>query len=270
MGNRVRDNALIANRKAERKKQKIRERNIIIIVAAVCLIAVIAVVYIAKMPHYAKIEADGDRYVDRSTGIYYLVAPSNYEPVSYTQKPYGKLSGNYVYPLTGKSTSEWLAEYILISEEYDYYACTAVYYREDLSLPALEDFYPNRIQVCRDSSRAVVRMADIQDTGDVESIVHRLLNAEEAEYPESSEAVYTLRISSPRYSWIYYNISYIVSESGRYYYDRGTGRCVEANDIVARYLEGQSSETEEPKESVSGTGTNAPEESSGTGNGTQS
>ena len=268
MGNRVRNNALIADRKAERKKQKIRNRNIIIIVTAVCLIAIIAVVYIAKMPHYAKIEAEGDRYVDRSTGIYYLAAPQNYEPVSYTQKPYGKLSGNYVYPLTGKSTSEWLAEYIMLSD--NYYACTGVYYREDITLPALEDFYPNRIQVCRDNSKAVVRMADIQDTDDVESIVHRLLNAEEAEYPESSEAVYTLRISSPRYSWIYYNINYIVSESGRYYYDRGTGRCVEADDIVARYLEGQSNETEEPKESVSDTGTKTPAESaSGTGNGTQ-
>lgn len=267
MGNRVRNNALIADRKAERKKQKIRNRNIIIIVAAVCLIAIIAVVYIARMPHYAKIEAEGDRYVDRSTGIYYLAAPQNYEPVSYTQKPYGKLSGNYVYPLTGKSTSEWLAEYILLSD--NYYACTGVYYREDISLPALEDFYPNRIQVCRDNSKAVVRMADIQDENDVDSIVHRILNAPDAEYPDSSEAVYTLRISSPRYSWIYYNINYIVSDSGRYYYDRGTGRCVEADDIVAGYLEGTSDVTEEPKESVSDTGTKTPAESaSGTGNGT--
>ena len=268
MGNRVRDNALIADRKAERKKQKTKKRNIAITVAAVCLVAVIAVWVTAALPHYANIEAEGDRYVDRSTGIYYLAAPQNYEPVSYTQKPYGRLSGNYVYPLTGKSTSEWLAEYILLSD--DYYACTGVYYREDISLPALEDFYPNRIQVCRDNSKAVVRMADIQDRNDVDSIVHRILNAPDAGYPESSEAVYTLRISSPRYGWIYYNINYIVSGSGRYYYDRGTGRCVEADGIVAGYLEGTGSETDKPKDSSPATGTNAPEESSGTGNGTQS
>ena len=94
MGNRVRDNALIADRKAERKKQKTKKRNIAITVAAVCLVAVIAVWVTAALPHYAKIEAEGDRYVDRSTGIYYLAAPQNYEPVSYTQKPYGRHSGN--------------------------------------------------------------------------------------------------------------------------------------------------------------------------------
>lgn len=251
MGKRVRDNALIADRKAERKKQQVRKRNLIIIICAVCLAAAAAVWVIATMPHYAKIEAEGKRYVDRSTGIYYLAAPDNYEPVSYTQRPYGKLSGNYVYPITGKSTSEWLAEYILLSD--DYYACTAVFYREDISLPALEDFYPNRIQVCRDNSRAVVRMADIQNAGDVESIVNRMLNAPEAEYPDSSVAVYTLRISSPRYSWIYYNINYIVTDSGRYYYDRGTGRCVEADDIVAGYLEGDTTETEPAADGGSGT-----------------
>ena len=62
----------------------------------------------------------------------------------------------------------------------------------------------------------------------------------------------------------------IVSGSGRYYYDRGTGRCVEADGIVAGYLEGTGSETDKPKDSSPATGTNAPEESSGTGNGTQS
>lgn len=243
MGNRVRNNALIADRRAERKKQKARKRNIIIIIAAVCLIAVIAIWAIASMPHYSTIEADGDRYIDRSTGIYYLAAPLNYEPVSYTRSPYGKLSGNYVYPITGKSTSEWLAE--------DYYGILYVYYAEELTLPALDEFYPDRIQVCSDNSSAVVRLADIKDEDDVNSVIRCILNAPEASEPTSSEAVYTLRISSSRYSWIYYNITYIVSESGRYYYDRGTGRCVEADGIVAEYLEGAT--TELPSENAPNT-----------------
>lgn len=234
MGNRVRNNALIADRKAERKKQKAHKRNVIIIVAAVCLIAVIAIWAIASMPHYAKLEAEGDRYIDRSTGIYYLAAPINYEPVSYTRKPYGKLTGNYVYPITGKSTSEWLAE--------DYYGIFSVYYAENITLPSLNEFHPDRIQVCSDNSSAVVRLADIKDEDDVDSIIRCILNAPEAPQPTSSEAVYTLRISSSRYSWIYYNVTYIVSDSGRYYYDRGTGRCVEADGIVAEYLEGAMTE----------------------------
>lgn len=243
MGNRIRNNALIADRRAERKKQKARKRNIIIIIAAICLIAVIAIWVIASMPHYSTIEADGDRYIDRSTGIYYLAAPLNYEPVSYTRSPYGKLSGNYVYPITGKSTSEWLAE--------DYYGILYVYYAEELTLPTLDEFYPDRIQVCSDNSSAVVRLADIKDEDDVDSVIRCILNAPEASEPTSSEAVYTLRVSSSRYSWIYYNITYIVSESGRYYYDRGTGRCVEADGIVAEYLEGAT--TELPSENAPNT-----------------
>ena len=212
MSKRIQNKKLLAERKALHKQKKARKRNVIILISAICVTAVIVIAIIASLPHYVKIENVNGKYIDDENGITYLAAPQNYEPVSYTQKPYGKLDGNYMYPITGMSTSEWLAE--------DYYGIFGVYYNENTTLPSLEEFYPTRIQVCRDNSSAVVRMADT--------------------------AVYTLRISSSRYTWIYYNVVYIVSNEGRYYYDRGTGRCVKADDTVALYLEGTHNEDSQP------------------------
>lgn len=229
MSKRVQNKKLIAERKALHKQKKIQKRNIIILVSAICVVAIIAIAIIASLPHYVKIESVNGKYVDSENGITYLVAPQNYEPVSYTQKPYGKLDGNYLYPITGMNTNEWLAE--------DYFGIFGVYYNENITLPSLEEFYPTRIQVCRDNSTAVVRMADISDYDDVIHIVDAVLNDKTVAEPDSSTAVYTLRVSSSLYTWIYYNIVYIVSEEGCYYYDRGTGRCVMADDMVASYLD---------------------------------
>ena len=238
MSKRIQNKKLLAERKALHKQKKARKRNVIILISAICVTAVIVIAIIASLPHYVKIENVNGKYIDDENGITYLAAPQNYEPVSYTQKPYGKLDGNYMYPITGMSTSEWLAE--------DYYGIFGVYYNENTTLPSLEEFYPTRIQVCRDNSSAVVRMADINDYSDVMHIVNEVLNGKTVAEPNSSTAVYTLRISSSRYTWIYYNVVYIVSNECRYYYDRGTGRCVKADDTVALYLEGTHNEDSQP------------------------
>lgn len=244
MSKRIPDKKLLEARKAAAKQQKKQKRSIILLISALCVLAVLAVTILSSLPHYVKIEAVDGKYVDTETGITYLAAPQNYEPVSYTQKAYGKLDGNYVYPITGMNTSDWLAE--------DYYGILAVYYNEKLTLPALEDFSPVRIQVCRDQASAVVRVADISDRDDVLHIVDALLCGEETEQADSGTVVYTLRISSSQYTWLYYNVAYVVTPEGSYYYDRGTGRRVKADGLVDSYLNGSDTEadnTDSPNDS---------------------
>jgi len=212
-----------------KKQKKALNRRVALIVAGATILVIVTVLIIASIPHYAKIEAAGDgRYLDTETGIYYLVAPSNYEPVRYSaHKPYGKGGGHIFYPISGQATDKWLTQ--------DVYGICGVYYQEDIILPTLEVFKPSIIRICGDGAK-VSKITEITRSEDVSAVVETMLNGEAVDLPATSEAVYTLRIMSSEYTWLYYNLAFVVTKEGNFYYDRSTEKAVEAGTLVEDYI----------------------------------
>lgn len=246
MGKRVQNKEQIAARRALHKQQKKRKKYAVIIVAAIFVSVIIVVSFIASLPHYVKIEEADGKFTDTETKITYLSAPENYEPVSYTQSAYGKLDRHYVYPITGKSTDEWLMV--------NFFGMLRVLYNEKISLPSLENFSPDRIQVCKDGASGIVRLADIQNQDEVSHIIDAVLNDKTSEEPNSpGTVVYTMRISSQEYPWLYYNVKYIVYDEGEFYYDSLTNRFVKADNTVYEYLFGNESETDASTDKITET-----------------
>ncbi len=212
----------------KRRQQKVRNRHVALLVAGVTLLVIVVVLILSAIPHYAPIvETEDGRFLDKDTGLYYLAAPSNYEPVSHSTKAYGKKDGHYFYPITGQQTRDWLTE--------DIYDICGVYYNETISLPSLVDFKANTIHVCKDGD-AVVRVVEIADQADVQAVVNTMLNGEAVTLPDVITTVYTLRIASSEYTWLYYNVVYVVTAEGNFYYDRGVGKAVKADILVENYI----------------------------------
>ena len=215
--------------KEEKRRKKLHNRHVALIVAGVTLAVIVAILIVASLPHYVNITVTEDgRYFDTDTGLYYLAAPSNYEPVSYSaHKPYGKGEGHIFYPITGQDTAKWLTQ--------DVYGICGVYYQEDITLPKLDTFQPSTIRVCVDGEK-VAMVVEIDDAADVKTVVDTMLNGEEVAMPDTSTAVYTLRITSSEYTWLYYNVVFVVTEEGNFYHDRSTKKTVAAGTLVEDYI----------------------------------
>ncbi len=237
MGKRVQDKKKIAERRALRKQQKRNKILAALIISAVFVAAILVIYYISSIPHYVKIEEVDGKYIDAENKITYLPAPGNYEPVSYSRSsPYGKLDDLYVYPITEKSANEWLVV--------NSFETPLVLYNEELSLPALDGFSPNRIQICKDTASRNDKIAEIEEE-QVSHVIDDILNGDVVEQPTSSEAkVYTMRISSQEYSWLYYCVKYLVYDEGEFYYDSLTKRFVKADDTVWNCIFGERPETD--------------------------
>jgi len=232
--------------KEQKQKKKARDRAALLIVSAATLLALVAVLIAASLPRYVKIKPTEDgRYYDTGTGLYYLAAPSNYEPVRYSvYKPYGKGGGDFFYPITGQDTAKWLAR--------DVYGICEVYYQEDITLPTLEVFKPSTIRVCVDGEK-VAQVVEITDSDHVKRVVDAVLKNEAVTLPTESTAVYTLRITSSEYTWLYYNVVFMVTKDGNFYYDRSTKKAVAAGTLVEEYIQNAVKEYETGTDTGSGT-----------------
>ncbi len=215
--------------KAAKTEKKLQNRKLAMIVGGVMLVAVVAVLILSSLPHYAKIElTEQGTYRDRDTGIEYAAAPENYEPVSRSKRIYGKFDGRNFYPITGQDTKQWLAGDLYGIRSY-------VYYSTDIELPTLENFKTDTVHVCKDGD-VVVQVAEIARDEHVAAILDAVLNGEPATITATDTVVYTLRLDSSVYTWLYYNIAYVVTPDGYYYHDRGTGRTIEADGLVEEYI----------------------------------
>ncbi len=228
MSKRQRNTAAKQAAKEEKRKRDKRIRLTVLAVLAALLLVAGVTVLLSRIPRYAVLEGENGRYRDRTTDTVYLAAPVNYEPTSRRVKAYAKRGDYFVYPITGQSAALWLTE--------DRDGLLQVYYNENVTLPALEDFKPSTVRIDRDE--AVVSHINVIDKADeVAAIVNAVLYGEETELPAESTAVYTLRITSSEYTWLTYGIAYVVTEEGAFYADRCTGRTVKADGPVASYLE---------------------------------
>lgn len=219
--------------RAESKKRKAETRQTAAVAAAIgIIVAAIVTVVVVSMPHYVKLKSSDGKYYDKKNRITYLAAPINYEPVSVTPNAYAKIDGKYfAYPLTGKDTSEWLAE--------DYYGIYSLYYSEEIHLPSLDEMAPDEMIVCRDGAESVVGVASVTDKTHLDTILGTLKNGERVTIPDDAECtVYTLRFTSKEYSWLYYDVVYVITADGCYYYDRGLDVSVAADGTLVPYLNG--------------------------------
>ena len=214
----------------EAKRQAIR-RNRLTVVAILVALAVSALggVLLSSVPHYARIEEENGRYVDRDTEIVYREAPLYYEPVGYEKEtPYGKREGAFLYPVTGQKTEKWLTE---VSDGF-----YRVFYAETLPLPTLDGFSASAIRIYPDASLEASTAAIVKDALEVSELMEIVLHGEEAEMPTAVESAYTLKVASSTYTWLYYCLSYAETEEGCFVRDPATGRVVEVGNRIAKYL----------------------------------
>lgn len=217
----------------EDKKQKTEKRQTAAVAAAIgVIIAAIVTVIVVSLPNYVSLKYKDGKYCDKSNKINYLAAPINYEPVSVMTKAYAKIDGKYfAYPIKNTDTKEWLAE--------DYHGIYSVYYNEKIHLPALEEMEPDKMIVCLDGAESVVGVATVTDKDDLAAMLDTVKNGERVEIPQKEgSTVYMLRFTSEKYSWLYYDIVYIITDDGCFYYDRGLNIGVLADDTLVPYLNG--------------------------------
>ncbi|MBQ9080318.1 MAG: hypothetical protein IJY27_04515 [Clostridia bacterium] len=180
-----------------------------------------------------KLEYDNDAntYTDTKTGISYTDAPTRYEAVSVGEK-YAKWRNSATtvifHSMEGADPAEWLTE-----------SGKVLFYADGVTLPEPDEMDINKILVCVDGEH-IMTLASIENAEHIDSIIDTWQNAEAVEYPALTPTInYRIKMVSPTYPWMYYNLIYIeYSDGGCYLYSRDDGRCVEAGDLIRGYLDG--------------------------------
>ncbi len=223
-------NTLKKQKNKEAKRQILRRNHMTVLAIAIALaVSVLGGVLLSSVPRYAAFQEENGRYIDGDTGIVYREAPLHYEPVSYEEDtPYGKRDGAFLYPLRGQETERWLTE---VSDGF-----LRVYYAETILLPDLAQFSASSVRVYPDATLEEVTSAILKDPHEVSELMETILHEEEAEMPLTSQRVYTLKLASDHYDWLYYCLSYAETEEGNFVRDPATGRVVEVGDRIAKYL----------------------------------
>ncbi len=238
-------NTLKKQQHKEAKQQALRRNRLTVLaIAAALAVSVLGGVLLSSVPRYAVFTEENGRCVDGNTGIAYREAPLYYEPVSYEEEaPYGKRGGAYLYPLTGQGTDKWLTE---VSDGF-----LRVFYAETIWLPDLARFSVSSVRVYPDAALEQSTAAILKDIHEVSELMEAILHGEEADMPATSEHVYTLKLTSDTYDWLYYCLFYAETAEGNFVRDPATGRVVEVGDRIAKYLRDiEETETTVGEESV--------------------
>ncbi len=180
----------------------------------------------------------------------YKFAPVGYEP-TYQGEEYGEIQGTLsekLYTIKDCDPREWLAT------EYTG-AATLVYYSADIELPTLAEMKPVNCFICEQDA-AAFSICALGVEGDnisggtvshdrevIAGLVKMITEGDEDEiWPRSDLSYsYDLKFYSPDWPAIYYNVVYAVCRGGNFLYDRVTGNCVNAGDILLEYYENMSS-----------------------------
>lgn len=186
----------------------------------------LSVVFAASCSGKSRINLKDGFYVDSETGIKYSIAIVSYEPLS-RGKEYASCEDYFLYTMGDADPKEWLAE------EFD--GIGAVYYSEDTFLPPLENFEASRIYVGNEGD-VFVALAEIDNKNVINSIIDCLAVGERTIVPSAYDAAYQLKITSSKYNWLCYSLMYIQTEEINIIYDRGTGVCVDAGNLLSDYI----------------------------------
>ena len=220
----------------KKEKERAEAKAALIRKVGVCAIALVLVAGIGIgmwaifAPKPVQIVYDKARggYYDEKHDVLYHYAPVSYEPVKVRiSEKYGVIDGEPVYPLTGAEPTRWLSE--------RYQGMGAVYYAEDVELPALTEFDADTVCICTESEMGVKQVRSIEVRDQVLAVIDRLENGEGAIMPTEA-AVYHLKFTSATYSWLYYDILYYEADDGNYLYDRSRQKLVDAGTLLLGYL----------------------------------
>lgn len=174
-------------------------------------------------------------------GVSYKFAPVGYEP-TYQGEEYALITGTLeekLYKIGNCDPEKWLAT------EYSG-ATTLVYYSADITLPTLSQMEPDKCFICEQdaSTFSVYTIGEDEQSREhdrevISTLVKMLEKGDEEELWPRDDIKYTynLKFYSPKWEAIYYNVVYAVCDGGNFLYDRVTGNCVNAGDILLEYYD---------------------------------
>jgi len=170
-------------------------------------------------------------FTDKSTGITYTDIPFCYEPVMLGEE-YAKWNTGeekvIFYEIPGADPTVWLAEEGM-----------TVFLNTAHDLPDLSGFKPTGVIIVVEEM-IQVSLAVIEKAEDVEALVEAWENGEAVELPGAEPTLsYSAKFTSEEYPWLYYKLVYVeYADGARYLYDRESGRCVDAGEVISAYLAG--------------------------------
>lgn len=174
-------------------------------------------------------------YVDGRTGMVYMDAPGCYEPVAvgaeYACWRVQKGAKIIFHEVDGMDPTRWLCE-----------EGKTVFYAQDEKLPSLREMAPEKIYLCMEESVALV-VSEVTEAADIEAIIALWETAESISYTGAEPTLnLRLKFAGQAYPGLYYSLIYLeYGDGSRVIYDRSSGRCVEAGDVLAKYVGGEES-----------------------------
>ena len=176
-------------------------------------------------------DKNANTFEDKSTGITYTDIPFRYEPVALGEE-YAKWNTGeekvIFYEISGADPEVWLAEEGM-----------TVFLNTAHDLPDLRGFEPSGVIIVVEEV-IQVSLAVIEKAEDVEALVEVWENGENVGLPGGEPTLsYSAKFTSEAYPWLYYKLVYVeYADGARYLYDRESGRCVDAGEVIAAYLAG--------------------------------
>lgn len=201
-------------------------------IATACAVLLTAATLLCSCARANKFQmSDDGKYVDKKSGVSYIDAPYCYEPITAGEKAYGKLGEANFYEIVGADPTKWLT------------SSGVVFYADGEELPTLGEMDISYASVELDGSLTF----SISDGAVLRSLVGIYENSEAVDRPSpalpTSDYVINWRIKLADESLgIYYVLSYFEMSDGRkLLFNRFEGRCVDAGNVLERYVSEYSS-----------------------------
>lgn len=146
---------------------------------------------------------DGDFYCSKNR-VTYVEVDYKYSPVSISKEKFADLEElgkkTELFSLENVDSNKWLAT-----------ADGRLFCAKGQSVPTLDDMDIDKVLICRDGENMSVSLAEITDETSILTVLENISSGSELEYPVVGEAteLLSLRLSSEKYPWLYYNLSYV-------------------------------------------------------------
>lgn len=175
---------------------------------SIILILLSAVFIFSSCSHSIRVVVrdDGVAYADKRTGIVYFYAGLDWEPAAIGEK-YAVMDMEQVrmdvYHVEGLEPERWLA-----TEDND------LFYAEGVSMPTLEELYPDTVDVMLYSGGKEIKAGTISGTADCALFLDDYLNGNEAMLWEEADTRFEIYLSSALYPGIRCHMIYLLVPEG--------------------------------------------------------
>ena len=150
----------------------------------------------------ARLEYKDGVYYCEKNGATYKTIDLHFYPATIGEK-FAVLKGSdnmELFEIHGMPTDKWLT-----TENGDVFCAV------DIEEPTLETMQVDKIYICLSGNNGVMALTQISKAEDVNYVMNAYLFGMSLEYPDTHEVSesYVLRLASSKYSWLYYNLSYV-------------------------------------------------------------